>query len=177
MRTSDGTKIQLLLLECLLYLTETRDLTETDIVKSPVGAINYEDRAYDYPYQLQKNGIFRDVLNIFLSSSGKHLGEMDDIIDDNYYSETDTDDESPKIRGIPHLDYSQRHSVKSLKEKIASISLKLLRTTFAEEFSQDIQKSQLDQAMCHAMNGMDFGPSSNITDLVSSFGNLKHQRN
>ena len=177
-----GGKTQLTCLESLLFLSETSSIDFAATVNSPEGLQNVEQGMYDYPLQLRNSKIFDDLLNNYLHLSGRALGEIDDDHEESGVSdESDSDyvDENyqkPKAFNTIHgrTQYQQTTSL-TVKEQICSILLRILKTVFAEQFEEEVRKSQVDHAMCSAINDMDFGGTSKISTLADSFGKMAYQ--
>lgn len=139
------------------------------------------------------SGIYSEILSIFLNASGVGIDDMDqDFLDNESDQGVDSDDEAQEATvttgySIP-FDVSNPHNPThphymnqkfsstgtTVRQKIAALSLGILRTVFDHELQETIKKQQQENAVCQMLNGMTVGESSGkMADLAALFGNLK----
>jgi hypothetical protein len=144
--------------------------------------MNAKSAVYDYHHAFRSTGIFNEILAVYVNCIDANLEEMDhDLGDYEFEDEPDSDVEDPATTAVPfevtNPHYQQRLGKQSLKQKIAYLSLFVLKTIYNDEFESAIKQSLADNSMCHALNGMAVGSSqSKLSDLADIFQKMNYTK-
>jgi hypothetical protein len=145
--------------------------------------MNAKSAVYDYHHAFRSSGIFNEILAVYVNCIDANLEEMDhDLGDYEFEEEPDSDVEQPIASTVPFevtnpQYHRQQLGKQSLKQKIAYLSLFVLKTIYNDEFESAIKQSQVDNSMCHALDGMAVGSSqSKLSDLADIFQKMNYTK-
>jgi hypothetical protein len=185
-KTKPKSKIQQVVLDAIVSIINTTRPTSEGPYSCESLILDGTRPIFDYQSHLRNLEMFNIFVKVYESNSGSSLDEMDDA--DNDMSENSESDEEhiPSPISVPfnvsnphnpcHPHFSNQKFTTTnqrLSQKIASMTLKLLRDIFPNEFSEAIKNSQMESQFCAAMNGIDFGDNSKVNELADIFRNMK----